>query len=66
MSQRTAGINGKRLFIFGYGLIKNLSKLTSDKVIQEIKHIDDDACIQITFSDNSYTPNCYVSGHHRA
>jgi len=32
---------------------KTLSKLTLNKIVKEIKHIDEDACIQISFTDNS-------------
>ena len=30
-----------------------ISNLTAGKVVNKIKHIDDDGCIQITFSDGS-------------
>ena len=31
----------------------NLSKIISGKIIKKVEHIDNDACIQITFSDKS-------------
>ena len=33
---------------------KKMSVVLAGKTVSEIKHIDNDCCIQITFSDNSY------------
>lgn len=32
----------------------NLSKIINGKIVKKVEHIDKDACIQITFSDESY------------
>ena len=33
---------------------KKMSEILAGKIVSEIKHIDNDCCIQITFSDNCY------------